>query len=104
MSGRALVLYHANCWDGFCAAWVARKAMPDAEFIPVQYGQDPPEQAGDKDRRLFLVDFSYQRNVMFRLGALHRQGMTVLDHHKTAQAALEGLDIGYCPRNALRCR
>ena len=25
----ALVIYHANCYDGFTAAWIARQAMPD---------------------------------------------------------------------------
>lgn len=86
-----IVLYHGNCWDGFCAAWLLHRAFPDGEFIPVQYGQEPPEVANDKHRQLFVVDFSYPRNVMFSLGAMRPGGLIVLDHHKTAEAALQGL-------------
>lgn len=39
MSDKPLVIYHGGCWDGFCAAWLFRKAFPDAEFFPAQYGQ-----------------------------------------------------------------
>lgn len=37
---RILVLHHANCADGFTAAWCAwRYFGDDAEYVPVQYGQ-----------------------------------------------------------------
>lgn len=88
-----IVIYHANCWDGFCAAWLFSKAYPDAEFVPAQYGQDPPEVANDRDRPLFIVDFSYPRDVMFRLAGMRHERMVVLDHHKTAWEALRELDI-----------
>lgn len=98
-----IVLYHGNCWDGFCAAWLFRKVWPDGDFIPVQHGQEPPEIANDKDRPLFIVDFSYPRETMFRLAAMHHCGVTILDHHKTAQAALEGLDIELRSNNCGSC-
>lgn len=89
-----VVIYHAGCWDGFCAAWLLWKCFPDAHFHAAHYSTEPPSEAEDKERRLFIVDFSYPRDVMFRLGAMRHidSQMTVLDHHKTAQAALEGLD------------
>jgi len=31
---KPLVIYHQNCWDGFCAAWVARKALGEIEAVP----------------------------------------------------------------------
>jgi len=85
-----LVLYHANCADGFCAAWAARQAMPDAECVPVQYGQPPPDVRG---RRVYVVDFSYRRPVLEQM-AQAAASLVVLDHHKTAQADLAGLP--YC--------
>lgn len=94
-----LVIYHANCQDGFCAAWLFGKAFPDAEFHAAHYGTEPPAAAMDKDRPLYLVDFSYSRDVMFRLAALRREEMVVLDHHKTAQQALEGLEIELSSNN-----
>lgn len=84
------VLYHASCSDGFCAAWVAQKVYPDAEFIPVQYQQDPPDIAGHD---VMIVDFSYKREVMEEIKK-QAKSLVVLDHHKTAQEELQGLD--YC--------
>lgn len=87
MSERPLVIYHANCWDGFCAAWIARKALGDCEFVPGYYGQAPPDVTG---RVVYMLDFSYPREVMDRLLTVARRTV-VLDHHKTAMEALDGL-------------
>lgn len=84
------VLYHANCWDGFCAAWLLYNVFDhDAEYIPVQYGNAPPEIQGDE---VFIVDFSYKREVLLALKAEH-PSLIVLDHHKSAKDDLEGLDF-----------
>ena len=42
------VIYHAGCFDGFCAAWLAHKVYPDAEFFPTHYGEEPPEVGYDQ--------------------------------------------------------
>lgn len=95
------VLYHGNCFDGMAAAWAAwRKFGNSAEYKPVTYGpkdinemmQDCYENANINDE-LYIVDFSFPREV---LEALHNKvvKLVVLDHHKTAQKDLEGLD--YC--------
>lgn len=86
---KPLVLYHGpGCADGFCAAWAARLAMPDAECVPANYGQEPPDVTG---RDLYIVDFSYKRPIMERL--IHDAAeIVVLDHHRTAQAEFAGLD------------
>lgn len=85
---KPLVIYHANCWDGFCAAWVAQKALGEIEAVPAQYGTPPPDVQG---RQVFILDFSYPRNVMVEIvGAA--SWVCVIDHHKTAQEALSRLD------------
>lgn len=84
---KPLVIYHANCWDGFCAAWIARKALGDSEFYPAYYGQKPPDVTG---RVVYILDFSYPREIMDRLVSVARRTV-VLDHHKTAMDALDGL-------------
>lgn len=87
MTQRLLILYHANCADGFCAAWVAQRKFGDrADYLPVNYGQEPPVVAGCN---VYILDFSYKRPVM---EAMRKSALTlvVLDHHKTAQAELEG--------------
>lgn len=90
MMSRVLVLYHKNCSDGFCAAWVARKAYPYAEFIPVSY-QDPiPDVAG---RDVIIADFSYKREALEQMKA-KATTLRVYDHHKTAEEDLR--DLEYC--------
>lgn len=86
---KPLVLYHANCWDGFCAAWVARKRLGDIEAVPVQYGKPMPDVLG---RNVFILDFSYPRKEVL---AIHgtTQGLVILDHHKTAEEELAGLEF-----------
>lgn len=82
---RPLILFHANCPDGFCAAWVASQAFGDnADYVPVQYGQVPPDVTG---KAVFILDFSYKRDVLLAM-AEQAKGILVLDHHKTAQEDL----------------
>jgi uncharacterized protein len=86
---KPLVIYHAGCWDGFCAAWVARSALGECEFVPTNYGEQPPEVTG---RDVFILDFSFPRPVMLAmLGSA--KSLLCLDHHKTAEEALRGLDF-----------
>lgn len=89
MSKQPVVIYHADCWDGFCAAWLFYKVFPDAEFHAAHYGTNPPALDG---RRVFLVDFSYPRSLMLALSKETPYPVTVLDHHKTAQQELEGIE------------
>lgn len=98
---QGLVIYHGpTCRDGFAAAWCVHHLTPvgwrrddtamDIDFHPGVYGDPPPDVTG---RDVLLVDFSYPRTVLERMHAEARS-LVVLDHHKTAQADLEGLD--YC--------
>lgn len=82
-----LIVYHAGCNDGFCAAWLCRKAWPDAEFLPASYGDEPPDVL---DRDVLVVDFTYPRPMLEAMAAAARS-IRVLDHHKSAQADLAGL-------------
>ena len=82
------VIYHGNCTDGFTAAWVAWTEYGDAaEYIPAQYGDEPPDVVGHD---VLILDFSYPRDVLERLHAAANT-LLVLDHHKTAEESLRGL-------------
>lgn len=86
---KQLVIYHANCTDGFTAAWCFHHAAPDTfDFLPASYGQEPPDVAG---RQVYVVDFSYPREQLLAM-AEAAAGVTVLDHHQSAEAALAGLE------------
>jgi nanoRNase/pAp phosphatase (c-di-AMP/oligoRNAs hydrolase) len=82
------ILYHANCPDGFGAAWSAyHKFGSEAVYLPVRHGNPLPEMADGSE--VYILDFSYDRATLSALAA--RCQVKVLDHHKTAQAELEGL-------------
>lgn len=87
MNERPLVLYHADCTDGFASAWVARRKMPNAECVPVQYGQEPPRVT---DREVYVLDFSYKASTLRMMADLSSQ-LVCLDHHKTAQEDLRSI-------------
>lgn len=92
---RPLVIYHANCRDGFCAAWVAHQYFTgigvEAEYVAAQYATSAPQDVDGRD--VLVLDFSYPKPIMVDI--LQRASrLIVLDHHKTAQEALEGLTGG----------
>jgi hypothetical protein len=87
-----IVLYHADCSDGFGAAWAIWKQFPHARFVPVKHGCPPPPDLAD--RRIVIVDFSYGRPILETMAA-EAKALLVLDHHITAEQALEGLPYAY---------
>lgn len=87
MTTAPLCLYHAHCSDGLAAAWAVKSALPDAEFVPVRYGEPPVDPRG---RDVIIVDFSYKREDL-RVLAVTARSVLVLDHHKTAREELVGL-------------
>lgn len=89
---RAVCIYHANCADGFTAAWAVNWALSGltpkpVEFIPAGYGSEPPALEG---ANVIIVDFSYPRAVIDQIAST-ANSLLILDHHKTAQADLSHL-------------
>ena len=91
-----IVLYHAECMDGFGAAWAMWKRFPSADFVPVKHGDPPP--AGLTDRHVVMADFSYSRPVLEAI-AEKAASLLILDHHITAEKALDGLPFAYFDQN-----
>src|SRR5512134_1423078 len=87
-----VVLYHAECADGFGAAWALWRRFPEARFLPVKHGNPPP--SGLNDQRVVIVDFSYARDTLETM-ARQASALLVLDHHITAEKALAGLPYAY---------
>lgn len=75
-----LCIYHANCLDGFAAAWVVKQALPNCVFHPGVY-QDPPPDVTGLD--VYLVDFSYKSDVILEMAKAARK-IIIIDHHKSA--------------------
>jgi len=72
------------------SSWAAWKALGDqAEYLAVQYGDAPPDVTG---RDVYIVDFSFPRETLMAM-AYAANRVVLLDHHKTAQADLQGLEV-----------
>lgn len=95
------IIYHGNCFDGFTAAYIASNAISNRDIlrgetarkqdlIPMNYGDPIPTDL--VARELFILDFSFPRDIMEKLQK-DNYSIKVLDHHKTAAANCEGLDF-----------
>lgn len=90
------VLHHGDSDGRFAgyAAWrrIRNEAkLREAQFIEVQYGQPFPLDidALTKNDTIFIVDFSYSREILDRV--YDKVGtLVVLDHHETAEEQLRG--------------
>ncbi len=90
---RPIVLYHANCLDGFGAAFAAFLKFREGDeslcdFVAASYGEEMPDC---HDREVYLLDFSYRRPALKELCQVARS-VTIIDHHISAQKDLSGLD------------
>lgn len=96
------VIYHANCLDGFGAAYVVwcwynssestRRIYKEPEFLAANYGEHAPELRGFG--AIFIVDFSYPAEVLENYARDNRL-VVVLDHHKSAIEKLAGCGKEY---------
>lgn len=87
------VLYHDNCFDGHTAAWAAwLKFGAGAKYIGCAHGSPPPAIEYTKDDLVFIVDFSFKKEILLEIKSKVRE-LTVIDHHKTAEEDLRGLDF-----------
>lgn len=81
-----VMIYHANCADGFGAAWAAWMRWGNAvEYVPASYGQSPPDVL---DKHVLIGDFSYKREQLEAI-ATGAASIIILDHHKTAEDVVE---------------
>lgn len=79
-----IIIHHANCPDGFGAAWLLEQSLDGLRTSPLivaaNYGDEPPDVRGAD---VFIVDFCYQGDVMARI-AEESNTLVVLDHHESA--------------------
>src|SRR5208282_6619694 len=84
-----LIIFHKNCPDGFCAAFIAKKKYPEARLLGCTYGESTPYEPV-RAQDVLVVDFSWPREQVEELRAIAKS-LFILDHHKTAEANLAGL-------------
>lgn len=103
----AAVLYHADCPDGWTAAWVAHSTLwheaSRVELFAVSHGKPPPDLTGYNE--VYILDFSYPHDILVEMakGRL----VVVLDHHRSAmddlmRGALQQPDLPPWPGTTYR--
>lgn len=91
-----LVIYHANCTDGFGAAYAAWKLLGDrASYFAAKYGEAPPDV---KDKCVVVLDFSYDNTTTKRMIA-DAKSFLVIDHHKSAMVELHDVSCTHFDMN-----
>ncbi|PIP29783.1 hypothetical protein COU12_00015 [Candidatus Jorgensenbacteria bacterium CG10_big_fil_rev_8_21_14_0_10_54_38] len=80
---RVVVLYHADCPDGFGAAWAAwRKFGKRAEYLPIHPEALP--EAPLRGREIYVLDSGLPARAFRRLSKVNRK-VVVIDHHESRE-------------------
>lgn len=85
------VLYHANCTDGFCSAWLLRRAFPDEGMVfhAMHYGDTLPEI--ENGSVVYIVDFSFKDTQPY-IDLMSREcSLVIIDHHASAKSIINNL-------------
>lgn len=102
-----IVIYHKNCLDGTCAAWVASQYLPkDTTYIAVEYGKPLdrqiafplPERTG-QTINIYILDWCPEMPDLDKLCEYFGK-VILIDHHESAikkllnhyKSSLEKLD------------
>ena len=82
------VIYHADCTDGFGAAYSAWKLLGNrAEYHACKHGTSPPNVKG---KNVVILDFSFDNKTTKEM-IKDAQGLLVIDHHKSAMVELHDI-------------
>ena len=89
-----LILYHNACPDGWAAAYICKKKYPEAALMGLNHGLPEAELESlfsfCEGKDVIMVDYSLRtRELNDRLNSVAKS-FRILDHHKTAQAVLDG--------------
>lgn len=85
-----VVIYHANCRDGFGSAYAAWTIFGDkASYIPRKTQEAIPE--GLINKEIYILDYSYNKETLTKLKEINKK-VVVIDHHETAKEAVESFD------------
>jgi|TARA_R110002020_G_scaffold37124_20_gene112098 oligoribonuclease NrnB/cAMP/cGMP phosphodiesterase (DHH superfamily) len=82
------VIYHADCTDGFGAAYSAWKQLGNrAEYHACKHGTTPPNVKG---KNVVILDFSFDNETTKKM-IEDSKSLLVIDHHKSAMVELHDI-------------
>ncbi len=74
---QVVVFYHADCTDGFTAAWVAWKKFGEKARYIAQFHEDPPPVL--KNKLIYTLDMTFPESITKKL--MKDNQVTSIDHH-----------------------
>jgi oligoribonuclease NrnB/cAMP/cGMP phosphodiesterase (DHH superfamily) len=91
------VIYHDPCQDGFSAAWVAYHYNMDRlnkkiKLIPKRINNDPIDEELYIGKNVLMVDIVTDDFLLIKSKA---KNLVILDHHKTNQEKLAGVEFAH---------
>jgi oligoribonuclease NrnB/cAMP/cGMP phosphodiesterase (DHH superfamily) len=82
------VIYHADCSDGFGAAYAAWKCLGNkVQYHAAKHGSHPPDVT---DLNVAILDFSYD-NTTIKNMIEESNSLIIIDHHKSAMIELHDI-------------
>jgi len=79
-----IILYHADCLDGFGAAYAAWRSFGEnARYRPMHHGE-AWEMTDIAGHDVFILDFSFPPHVLYSLAGI-ANSVTQIDHHASAR-------------------
>lgn len=82
---RTLVYYHADCLDGFGAAFAAWLALGDTATFRAMHHGDRWTHDEVRNATVYILDYSFSRTSLMQMAEL-AASVTLLDHHVSAMA------------------
>ncbi len=84
--------YHSGDLDGKCSGAIVKRAIPDVELIPFDYGQIFPwDRYADGCQEIYMVDVSLPASQMKMLN--DTQNLHWIDHHEPIINELESWEV-----------
>lgn len=97
MAARTLIMYHANCPDGWASAYITARATKakETDLFPASYDHYTGPLAKmltevNDETDVFIVDFSLPQDELLNLAKLAKN-VVVFDHHESARDKLAAL-------------
>lgn len=89
------ILYHADCFDGFTAAWACwdKWRYDDTFYFAADYNGEPPPWHRVDGHNVYVLDFCYSRATTEEIYE-RAASLIVLDHHASAYKRCG--DLPYC--------
>lgn len=106
MNTQNIYALHHDDADGFASAAAVLANVTYGQtvrFIPVQYNRELPITAFEPDSTLYILDFSYSKEILLDL-ASKVDFLLVIDHHETAEEQLTDFPRLYNPHMVQRMK